>query len=117
MIIRFIARYRLYIVLLLVDVLFFGLFTPNQTSWLLIPGFGLLVATIYVAIKGVLAVLGEFVRLSPLLKKKITVFLTFVLAVVLALQSLGQLTPRDIITVVPLIAVLYLYVSYFTLKR
>lgn len=109
--------YRHYLILLVVDSLFFGLFSPSQSSWLLLPGFALLIATIYGVFTLLVRLMGKFITIKAAMQKKITVFGTFVIGVILALQSLGQLTPKDIITVIPLLAVLYLYISYFTLKR
>src|SRR6185437_14362621 len=103
MVIKYIQQYKKYLLLALADLLFFGFCNPNSNSWLLLPAFGLLIATIYVVLKLLLKIITQFIAISPLLRKKMTVFGTFVLGVVIALQSLGQLTPRDIITVVPLI--------------
>ncbi len=107
-----IIKYRRYFALIVVDALFFGLFSPDADSFIVIPAFLLVIVTIYMTID---LVLRGWMRLLPL-KKTVRQWITFIftggLSLIIALQSIGQLTTRDVITIVPLIALLYFYLAY-----
>jgi hypothetical protein len=107
-------RHRLgwLLLLLLADGLLLGGSDAKKVAaWVLILGFGLVAATIYWFIYAALA----FLRLYGLVvrrKRRLAASLTGLLAIMLALQSVGGLNPKDIVLLLPLIVVGYNYVSY-----
>lgn len=99
--------------LLALDGAFFTLTNPNQVdSLVLIVGFLLLSLTSYLLVSR-LCVVSQLYGL-PLAKQshRVALFGTGVIAGLLALQSIGELTLRDLLVVVPLGIVMYLYLSY-----
>jgi hypothetical protein len=101
------------VALLAVDGLFFGLTDPqNVPSWLLMAGFLLFVSTIYYFVKAVLVVLSWYGLPTLRHKRRLTLSLTIVIGIFLALQSLGELGSRDVIVMVPFTWLSYLYFAY-----
>jgi hypothetical protein len=100
------------ILLLVADtVVLGGSDAKKVAAWMLIAGFGLVVATAYWLIYAALA----FLRLYGLVirrKRRLAVALSGLLAVMLALQSVGGLNPKDVLLLLPLIVIGYNYVSY-----
>lgn len=96
--------------LLAIDSLFFTLTNPNTvTSAVLAVGFILMVVTIYVVVR-LLLVLPRFYGLDVISKAPgLAGFITVILAVVLALDSTGQLSSKDMAVIVPLTAISYVY--------
>ena len=108
-----IARsYRRYIVLAVIDTVFFGTISPNASAMVIIPAFILVVVTIYAVLGLLVAYVGKMYTVKPKNQRRIVVVTTVTLSIIIALQSIGQLTIRDVATIVPLILVLYLYISY-----
>lgn len=98
--------------LVAVDSLFFGFTSPTRVSSpLLIVGFSLVVATLYGSLRLALSIAGVY---SPWFRrqKRPVAYLTGLLGVTLALQSIGQLTLRDVVVLMVLSAVLGLYYEY-----
>lgn len=98
--------------LIAIDILFFGFTNPtNVASWLLIVGFGLVVATLYVSLRLALSIGGVY---NPWFQRqrRPVAYLTGVLAAMLALQSIGQLSLRDSVVLLVLSAVLAVYYGY-----
>jgi hypothetical protein len=106
------ANYQRIALLLLVDGLFFGLFAPQSSALIVIPALLLVIVNIYALVKVLLYVVGRFITIKPVIVRRVTVVATGCLAVLLALQSIGQLTIRDVLTLIPLMTVLYFYLSY-----
>lgn len=106
------ATYQRIALLLLVDCLFFGFFAPQSSAFIVIPALLLVILNIYVLVKVLLYVVGRFVTLKTQVARRITVILTGSVSILLALQSIGQLTLRDVLTLIPLMTVLYFYLSY-----
>lgn len=79
--------------------------------WLIV-AFILAAATLYYSLRGLLVVIRWYgVPVSPK-SKRIALVLTLVISSLLALQSIGQLSGRDIIVLMPLVCVAYLYRNY-----
>lgn len=103
--------------LLAADILLFGTTDPKSTlSFMLIVGFLLLSATVYYLLDALLS----FTKLYGLpLRHKRRVLRTSTMTVcgLLALQSIGQLSLRDILILGPLTALMYFYVAYSKASR
>lgn len=98
--------------LLLADFVVFGTSNPDDTaSFMLIVGYLLLCVTLYYLLDGVLS-LGRFYGVPLKHKKRFLRTAVLVLAGVIALQSIGQLSSRDVMVLVPLTSLFYLYVAY-----
>jgi hypothetical protein len=93
-----------------VDGLFFGLTNPDQVpSVLLIVGFLLLIVTIY-SLTHMLLSLGKFYGIDIHRKTPgLTGLITAVSGIMLALDSTGQLTSRDMAVMIPLTVIAYGY--------
>ena len=99
--------------LLMIDSLFFGLTDPkNVPSWLLMVGFLLSLATLYQIVKGGLVALSWYGLPTRRHSRRLTMSITLVSAIFLALQSLGELGPRDIVVMLPFTWLTYLYFTY-----
>jgi hypothetical protein len=106
------VAYQRIALLLLVDCLFFGFFGPQSSAFIVIPALLLVILNIYALVKVLLYVVGRFVTIKQQVVRRITVILTGSVSILLALQSIGQLTLRDVLTLIPLMVVLYFYLSY-----
>jgi len=106
-------RLQLIIGLVALDGAFFMLTDPRQVaSIVIIIGFLLLSLTLYLLISR-LCVASQLYGL-PFGRQshRIALFGTGVIAGLIALQSIGELTVRDMLVAVPLSTVMYLYFSY-----
>ena len=104
--------------LFVVDALFFSLVNPVQAHAVVtIVGFVLLVLTLYVLIDFLLAVSERIIPFSAHAKRRMALATTLVAALLIAMQSIGQLTVKDILAVIPLIVVLSIYFSYMLKKQ
>ncbi len=100
-------------VLVGVDCLFFGLTNPDRVPALvLVAGFILLMINLYVIVGAIVALIRWYGISLGKHRRKIIVSVTIVLSVLLALQSTGQLTSRDLIVLLPFVAIAYFYTSY-----
>ena len=100
------------ILLVILDGLFFGLTNPtNVNSIFLIVGFVLLGGSIYVLTQIVLTFL---IKLGFKIKNggKIAGFIVVLSCLLLAQQSIGQLSARDVLIIIPLSVLLYIYAAY-----
>lgn len=99
--------------LLGVDCLFYGLTNPAKASALiLILGFILLVINIFAAVTGVISLIKWYGVSIGKQRLKIEIIITTILATLVALQSSGQLTSKDLVILLPLAAIGYFYLSY-----
>lgn len=95
------------------DLLFFGLTNPaNVPSFALIIGFLLFVATVYVAIQGLFQLGVWYGFAFSERQKRFARIFTGVIAGAVALQSMGQLSGRDLLVVIPFALLIYMYLSY-----
>jgi hypothetical protein len=98
--------------LLLSDALVFGVTNPNDTvSFMLIVGYILLCITLYYLFDAILS-LGKLYGVPVRHKKRFLRTAILLAGGVIALQSIGQLSPRDILVLAPLSTLLYLYIAY-----
>jgi hypothetical protein len=107
--------HRLWLVsgILAVDGLFFGLSDPAKLpSYMLVVAFGLLAANIYLIIKGIIAALTWYGVPLKHERKRITKLATLLISGLIALQSIGQLSPRDLAVLFPFVVLAYGYISY-----
>lgn len=96
-----------------VDCLFFGLTNPDKVpAMVLVAGFMLLIVNLYVIVSAVLALIRWYGVSFGEHRRKVVVAITASLSVLLALQSTGQLTSRDLIVLLPFVAIAYFYTSY-----
>lgn len=104
--------------LFVLDGVFFSLINPVQAYAVVIAaGFLLLIVTLYTLIDFLLAVGERIIPFSSRTKRRIALAITLVSALLLAMQSIGQLTTKDILAVAPLVIVLSVYFSYLFRKQ
>ncbi len=99
--------------LLVADAVFFGATNPaNVPSYMLVVGFVLFMATFYYLVLGMFR-LGKWYGLE-FSKKQIRLarIITSVVAIIVALQTTGQLSHREIFVLLPLALIAYAYMSY-----
>ena len=95
------------------DGLFFGYIDPRKAAApLLIVGFVLLSLSIYMIWQGFLKIFTQSGLPFRSAATKLTGVVTSLTMVVMALQSMGELTFRDLVVIVPLSLVAYFYLSY-----
>ena len=98
--------------LLAADAVLFGTTDPRDTaSFMLIVGFLMLSATIYYVLDGLLAV-SRLYGLRLRNDKRVKKTATMLVGGLLALQSMGQLSLRDLLILAPLTALAYFYTAY-----
>ncbi len=85
-------------------------------SFIVIVGFGLLAATLYWIIRGLLRA-GRLYGLTIRRQRTVSFYLTGIVAGLLALQSIGGLTHRDIMVLLPLSLIGYGYGVYLKNAR
>jgi hypothetical protein len=98
--------------LLVLDILFFTTTNTNKDpSWVIIVGFVLVLLSAYIFFYYLLS----FLRLYGLpigRKRRLATYLTFVVGIIVALQSVGELTPKDVLVLVPIALIGYIYTGY-----
>ena len=100
------------ILLIAIDALFFGTINPQTANSLfLIAGFVLLGLNVYVLVKVILIFLTKL-GFKIRNKGKIAAFCVILSILLLALQSIGQLSARDVLIIVPLTVILYIYTAF-----
>lgn len=99
--------------LLILDSLFFGLTDPAEVpSFALVIGFLLFTATLYQLIKGLFKLVSWYGLAFTAQKRRFAKIFTAIIAGLVALQSIGQLSQRDILVLIPLALLAYLYMNY-----
>ncbi|MDB5170852.1 MAG: hypothetical protein JWO35_546 [Candidatus Saccharibacteria bacterium] len=102
-----------YAALFTLDGLFFGLTEPRTVAVpMLMIGFGLIVANLYCMIRGVIRLARWYGVSFGSHARRVAAVATGVIGSVVALQSIGQLSPRDVIVLLPFAILAYLYTSY-----
>ena len=98
--------------LLVLNGLFFSITNPDHiNSGILIVGFVFLGITIYAIMELFLYIIDRAgVKLKN--RRKLAIFLAILFSILLALQSIGQLRARDVIVIVPLWLMLYIYLTH-----
>lgn len=96
------------------DVAVFTLVNPrNAPSVLVMAGFFLLVVTFYVLLSRLLGLASNFISIPAGRRKKLTLLITICVTVTIGMQSIGQFSLRDLLAIVPIVVVLYFYLSYY----
>jgi hypothetical protein len=102
---------------LIVDVAFFTKTDASKIPpFILIIGVVLLVFTCYELFYGLLSI-ARLYGLPIRYKNRLAVYLSGVLGLIVALQSIGELTPHDILVLLPLATLGYIYGVYTTARR
>jgi inner membrane protein involved in colicin E2 resistance len=103
------------VALLVADGLFFGLINPHNVAaiWLMV-GYLLLAVTILSAVHGLAKLLKWYGDETQRIGRSALHYGAAAILLVIALQSTGQLTLRDVIALVPLTALAF---WYFGLRR
>ncbi|HYH36008.1 MAG TPA: hypothetical protein VD706_00740 [Candidatus Saccharimonadales bacterium] len=103
--------------LLLADLLVFGNTNPNNSlSIMLIIGYILFCTTMYYLLDAVLSLSRLYgVRFKH--KKRFLRSAIVLISGLVALQSIGQLSSRDLMVLAPLSVLLYLYIAYIRSGR
>lgn len=103
--------------LLLIDGLLFGLSDPQRVpSPMLAIGFILLVITLYQLMVGLLMAANWYGLPGRAHRRRQARVSTGVISGLIALQSIGELGLRDVLVLLPLAVIAYLYVSYAKAK-
>jgi hypothetical protein len=98
--------------LLAADIAVFGLTDPQEApSFMLIIGYVLLCVTIFYLVDAVLSV-SRLYGVPVRHKRRVLRSTVLLISGLVALQSIGQLSTRDVIVLMPLSALLYMYLSY-----
>lgn len=100
--------------LLVADSILFATTDPQEVpSLVLIVGFLLFTATAYCLIRAFLTALSVYgVLPSSSHRRRLARVITGLFAGLVALQSIGQLSSRDVLVLLPLTIMAYLYVTY-----
>jgi len=98
---------------MMLDILFFGLVNPTTSnSYVVILGCILIILSTYALVLIVTRLVAIFIPVSVATQKRFTLFVSLLLVFILLMQSIGQLSTRDLIAILPLLAVLYIYLTY-----
>ena len=99
--------------LMLIDIAFFGSTNISRVpSYLVIVGFLLFTYTLYTAIYHLLGI-ARLYGMPIRRKKRLSLYATGALGLLVALQSIGELSTKDVVLLLPLSLVGYVYLSYF----
>ena len=82
----------------------------------LIGGFILLVLTTYVLVYGLCSI-ARLYGLPIRHKQRVATFLSIITGLIVALQSIGELSSRDIFVLIPLVVIGYAYATYATSRK
>ncbi len=105
-------RFLIMMSLLVLNGLFFSITNPDHiNSGMLIVGFIFLGVTIY-AIMDLFLYLISRTGVNIKNRRRLAIFLAILFSVLLALQSIGQLSARDILVIIPLWLMFYIYLTH-----
>lgn len=112
---HFLIQYRyILLALILANMVFFCLVNPESSkSLVLFGGFFLLAADFYLGLKVVLLTAGRLLRRPSIGRNRVAGLVTLVIIVLLALQSIGQLSARDAVAVICAGVIFLFYSSYY----
>jgi uncharacterized membrane protein YccC len=106
-------RFRRIALLIVVDAVVFGLTDPQQVpSIALAAGFLLLAVTLYQVFLGLLQLANWYGLPGAVHRHRQARTLTALVGGLVALQSIGELGRRDVLVLLPLAFMAYLYMSY-----
>lgn len=107
--------YRRYLESLTIIILDIGFFTKTNANKapaiVLMLGFVLVYLSIYMLVYVVLSFLKLY-AVPIKRKRRLTWYITSVISLFIALESIGELSAKDIIVVLPLAVLAYLYINY-----
>lgn len=99
------------------DIIFFSsINASNIAPFLLIIGFVLLLITTYLVVYALLTI-ARLYGFPVRYKQRLALYLSGVLGLVIALQSIGELSSRDVLVLVPLATLGYMYAVYTTARK
>jgi hypothetical protein len=102
---------------LFVDVIFCSITNPdNGSSYVLVIGFILLAVSLYFIIDRLLLFMSLCGLTIGKYRHRLAICIAGVCMGLTALQSIGELTARDVMIFIPLSAILYVYFSYGRIK-
>lgn len=100
------------LVLIVLDIILFGsLNTSRVAQVMLVAGFVLLVANLYMLVYGVTSLIRLY-GIPIKRRRRLSIYISLFLGIIIALQSIGELSPRDMLVAVPLALLGYAYISY-----
>jgi len=106
-------KVRYLLLLVIVDlVIFFGFNPKTAPSIVVVGGFLLLVLSIYMFTLLICELIGKYWYPVGARSGKIALLVTICLGLVIGLESIGQLSVRDMLAIIPLLAIIYFYLSY-----
>ncbi len=95
------------------DAIVFGAWNPDSApSLVLIIGFLLLIANVYALSLGLLKLASWYGLMPSKQLRRLARIATSLFGGLIALQSIGELSPRDVLVLLPFVLLTYLYVSY-----
>ncbi|HET8992013.1 MAG TPA: hypothetical protein VFN31_03210 [Candidatus Saccharimonadales bacterium] len=98
--------------LFLIDFLFFGSINSTKVApFMLIVGLIVLVMNIYFLVYGVISLIRLY-GIAVKRKGRISLYSSIFLGILIALQSIGELSGRDLIVIVMLAVASYAYITY-----
>lgn len=112
---KFVSRSQTWLLasLLLADIAVFSGSNPhNAPSMMLMIGFGLLIVNFYLLMLGLVRLSNYGLLTGRYRHKRFARLATGLFAGLVALQSIGELGSRDIVVLLPLAVLGYLYISY-----
>jgi len=98
--------------LVLIDLIYFSNTSATQaTPYIIFLGFLLIIATLYVLINAFMKLLSVYgLKLKQI--NKFSILMSIFLTSLLALQSIGELSIKDFLVLLPLTLIAYIYSSY-----
>lgn len=105
-------RIKAWVALAVADTAFFGLVDPAKGSLLtVVAGCCLLAITAYMVCSVVAGLVSLSLTLPASARQRLAVLMTLVIVICLMMQSVGQLTIKDVLAILPLAVVSYCYLA------
>jgi hypothetical protein len=107
----------IYIGIPIADVLFFGLTNPGSLNpALLLMSFVLLTFSFYVIASSIIWLLKK-AGLGVVNRRRLAIYIAIFGMIIVALQSIGQFSWRDVVVLVPFALISYFYIGYLRTSR
>ncbi|SRR5258708_35636840 len=107
------SKLRTALVLLFLDSIFFGFASPvGATSLIVIVGCALLALNTYFASHTLVRLVAKIIDSSRQTQKRTALLITITVMFLVLMQSIGQLSPRDVWAAALLAALLCAYIAY-----
>lgn len=116
---KLINRKTLYLItLLLVNVAFFGFVSPLEgSSLLLFVGFAILAVDFYLLVRFIISIVSQLSGHKWRNPRLFAMAVTSVFIIILSLQSIGQLSLRDVVAILIIGGIFLIYSSYYRKKH